>query len=289
MARRELDSTPQGGRLDEQLSAPTVAPTGVPSECLSFTIRSDWGHFRRIDRTVTKQTYRIPPRTTVAGILAAITGVHRDGYYDTFAEDVSAIAIQPVGELRTVTEPSLGLGTNPGETMAQAGGTGQKTVKVSYPDSTDNRQIHSYELLVNPAYRLYVAVEDSEFYAALTARLESGTSYYPPSMGLSEHLAWIDYHGRCDVEPHQTDSTEPVTLDSALPNGVEETVPQRGVSYAVERVPGFMDADEQGRWTTGYVDYAFTTTEGTNVDVVPQSVTPARVHGENGPQTVVFC
>ena len=289
MARRELDSAPQGELPDELLSAPTIASNGVPDECLSFTISSDWGHFRRIDRTVTKQTYRLPPRTTVAGLLAAIAGVHRDGYYDTFAEEVSAVAVQPVGDVRTVTEPSLGLGTNPDETMAQAGGTGRKTVKVTYPDSTDNRQIHSYELLVEPAYRISVAVEDPKFYTALAHRLESGTSYYPPSMGLSEHLAWIDYHGRCAVEPRDTENAEPVTLDSALPNGIEETVPQRGVSYASERVPGFMTADETGRRTTGYVDYAFTTTADANVELIPQSVRPARIDDGDETQTVVFC
>jgi len=56
-----------------------------PKRCLSFTIRGPWGHFRRIEGNIVKQTYRIIPRTTVAGLLAAVVGIERDGYYDLFA------------------------------------------------------------------------------------------------------------------------------------------------------------------------------------------------------------
>ncbi|KZN24967.1 hypothetical protein A4G99_24040 [Haladaptatus sp. R4] len=244
-------------------------------------MRSDWGHFRRIDRTVTKQTYRLPPRTTIAGMLAAIAGVNRDGYYDIFAPDVSAMAITPVGEIRTVTMPTLGLGTHPGETMADMGGTGQKTVKVKYPDSTDNRQIHSYELLVNPAFRLDVAVEDEQFYSVLKHRLETGTSFYPPSMGLSEYLAWIEDPREIE-QIERVDSTESVTVDSVIPDGADEIVPQDGVSFDVERTPAFMEADERGRKTTGYADYAFS--DRKKLKLRPNETTPVEVDG----RTVVF-
>jgi len=282
MARRVTAGSPQGNSPAGAVEAATVDSDGLPDRCLSFTVESDWGHFRRIDRTVTKQTYRVPPRTTIAGMVAAIAGVHRDGYYDTFADSVSAVAIEVLREPRTVTEPSLGLGTNPNETMDSAGGTGRKTVKVSFPDSTDNRQIHSYELLVNPAYRVDVAVEDAEFYGALKQHLERGTSYYPPSMGLSEFLAWITYHGEFDVEPVESDG--PVSIESAVPDGIDAAVPTAGTSYAVERVPGYMEATGDGRRTTGYVDFAFAPEPHEDVQIVPEMIAPARVDG----RTVVF-
>jgi CRISPR-associated protein Cas5h len=267
---------------------PTIGPNGVPSKCLSFVIRADWGHFRRIDRTVTKQTYRLPPRTTLAGLLAAITGVRRDGYYDVFASDRSAVAVTPKFDIRTVTEPTLGLGTNPGETFASAGGSGQKTIRVNYPDSTDNRQIHSYELLVDPAYRVDVAVEDPEFYGTLRRRLETGTSYYTPSMGLSEYLAWIEPiesgdEPRWEFGPERdTDGT--VAVDSAVVEGTSEIVPTSGETYRTERMPAFMEADANGRRTTGYSNYAFRLRETDQIELRPNSVMPATV----GTETVVF-
>ncbi len=282
MARRDTDSEAAVPDGLETVDPPTIED-GVPSKCLSFVLRSDWGHFRRIDRTVTKQTYRIPPRTTVAGILAAIAGVRRDGYYDIFAPDSSTIAVTPIGSIRTVTQPTLGLGTHPGETMVDAGGTGRKTVKVKYPDSTDNRQIHSYELLVDPAYRIDVAVEDEHFYSVLKHRLETGTSYYPPSMGVSEHLAWIETaeNGEIEFETDTLTTDGTVTVDSAVPDGVDDVVLQPDVRCDVERVPAYMEAHDGGRRTTGFVDYAFSDAQ---LELRPKSVTPITV----GDRTVVF-
>lgn len=278
MAKRDTASQAPLGDEIERVSAPSIEDN-VPSKCLSFVLRSDWGHFRRIDRTVTKQTYRLPPRTTVAGLLAAIAGVQRDGYYDVFAPDTSAIAITPVAPLRTVTQPTLGLGTHPGETMEDAGGSGQKTIKVKYPDSTDNRQIHSYEVLVDPAYRIDVAVEDERFYSALKHRLETGTSFYPPSMGLSEFLAWTEPVGNTDhfeYQPAAVDCNDPVQIDSAVPDGIDEIIPQAGVTYDIERVPGYMEAHDGGRRTTGFIDYAFATDP---LQVRPDTVSPLNIDG----------
>lgn len=279
MPTRRPDSEPQAHGGGDR-SAPSIAD-GIPERCLSLTISADWGHFRRIDRTVTKQTYRIPPRTTVAGILAAIAGVRRDGYYDTFAQARSAVAIEPVGSLRTVAVPTLGVGTNPDESFASAGGTGRKTVKVYYPDGTDNRQIHSYHHLVNPAYRIDVAVEDDLFYDTLASQLAAGRSYYPPSMGVSEHLATVEFHGECTVDP-VADVDETVAVDSALPDAGQATVPKSGVTYNVERVPAFMQADESGRRTTGYTDYTFTEEE--SIEARSSEFSPVKVDG----RTVVF-
>lgn len=257
MARRDTNGAYRGPTTEAD--NPPVIEDGVPSKCLTFTLSGDWGHFRRIDRTVTKQTYRIPPRTTLAGLLAAVVGVGRDGYYGIFADDTSAVAVELLSPPRTVSIPSLGLGTNPGETFSSQGGTGNKTVKVQYPDSTAARQLHSYHYLVNPEYRISVAVTDPVFYGTLRDRLEQGVSYYPPTLGLSELHATLRYDtnqtGEFDVD--HIESTGQCDVDSIIPNGVDAIIPGSGPAYAVERVPGTMAADGASRKTTSYVDYAF--------------------------------
>jgi CRISPR-associated protein Cas5h len=162
--------------------------------------------------------------------------------------------------------------------METAGGTGQKSVKVRYPDSTDNRQIHSYEVLVNPVYRIDVAVEDEEFYSALKKHLEAGTSYYPPSMGLSEYLASVEYHG--EFEPTAVKAGDSVSVESVVPEVVDDVVPSADSTHRVERMPGFMEAHDGGRRTTEFTDYAFTdsgpivvnTTEVTPVEIDDRTV-----------------
>ena len=280
MARRDTEAAPVVPDAAPERQPPGIGDDGIPDRCLSLTLHADWGHFRRIDRTVTKQTYRLPPRTTVAGMLAAIVGSPRDSYYDAFTSEVSAVAIEPIGQIRTVTEPMLGLSTNPDEHFESAGGTGGKTVQVQYPDSRLNRQLHSYELLVSPSYRVDVAIEDEAFYEALAHRLEAGTTYYPVSMGLSEYIAWIDFHGEFEVKAVSGDTAE---IDSALPKGVGAVVPSPGTTTHVERMPAFMKADNDGRRTTGFADYTFTD-DGGSVPVRTDRVTPTVVDG----RTVVF-
>jgi len=257
MARRDADGAYRGSTTAAD-DPPTVID-GVPSKCLTFILTGDWAHYRRIDRTVTKQTYRVPPRTTIAGMLAAVVGVGRDGYYDVFADDVSALAVELLEAPRTVSMPQLGLGTNPSETFESRGGSGKRTVKVQYPDSTDDRQLHSYHYLVEPAYRVSVAVEDPVFYGTLRDRLETGTAYYTPTLGLSELHASLGYGpagtGEFDVESPTFDGR--LDVASLVPDGIDAVYPDQGSSYAVERVPGTMQTDGTARKTTTYVDYAF--------------------------------
>lgn len=220
--------------------------------CLSFEVRGPWAHFRRVEGNVVKQTYRLMPRTTVAGLVAAILGLDRDSYYDVFAPDASRVAIEPVRDLRTMNLPQNTLSTA-NEHLVTAPSRGH--ARVSFPDPTELRQQHNYEVLVEPAYRIDLQLADESVYRALRTHLEDGTSHYVPSLGLSEHLAEIEYHGECDVEPDGV--SEEVRVDSAIVERVDSVELEPGLECRVERSPGYMTATDGGRTTDGFVSYAF--------------------------------
>lgn len=248
----------------------------LPERCLSFTVRGPWGHFRRIEGNIVKQTYRIIPRTTVAGLLAAVLGIERDGYYDLFAPGESAVAIEPVREIRTVNMPMNTLSTASGN-LQSLNGRGKLSVKL--PDPTTLRQQHNYEVLVDPAYRIDIALSDGNRYRELRETLDAGKSHYIPSFGLSEHLAEIDYHGEFSVEEGSHDDTPKV--DSAVPDAVDDVVIKAGTRCQIEESPAFMQADDGGRTTTGFTTYSY------NPDAEPlpvRNLETARVDG----RTVVF-
>ncbi len=249
---------------------------GQPDRCLSFTVRGPWGHFRRIEGNIVKQTYRIIPRTTVAGLLAAVLGIERDGYYDLFAPDSSAVAIEPVREIRTVNMPMNTLSTAAGD-LQSLNGRGKISIKL--PDPTTLRQQHNYEVLVNPAYRIDVALTDEQWYTELRETLAAGESHYVPSLGLSEHLADIEYHGEFDVADQP--QTETVEVDSVVPNAVDDVVLDAGTRCQIEESPAFMEADTGGRTTTGFTNYAY------NPDANSLEVRDTAAAGVNG-RTVVF-
>jgi CRISPR-associated protein Cas5h len=260
----------------ESLAAWTGDSDGHPERCLSLTVRGPWGHFRRVEGNVVKQTYRIIPRTTVAGLLAAVLGIDRDGYYDLFGPGRSAIAIQPVRELRTVNMPINALSTA-AENMQSLNSRGKISVKL--PDPTDLRQQHNYEVLVDPEYRIDVALDDEDQYEHLRAMLAAGKSHYAPSLGLSEHLAEIEFHGEFAVEDGPDESR--VTVDSAVPDAVDDVVLDPDVRCGIEESPAFMTAEEGGRTTTEFTAYAYNPGGG---PLTVRDVRASRVDG----RTVVF-
>ena len=262
---------------------PHIDAKGVPDRCLSFTVRSTWGHFKRVGRSVTKQTYRIPPRTTVAGMLAAIVGADRDSYYDIFGADNSAIAITPLADLRTVNIPTTGLGTDPKQDVTTTPGH-WASYQLTYQEAESDRQLHAYEVLADPAYRIDVALEDELFYDDLRGHLEEGTSVYAPSLGKSEYLAAIRAV-ETEYTPTPLEVEGHVDIDSVVPISLSEAIPQGGVTYGVERSPAIMEADSGGRRTTRFDDYVYTQQPGHSVRVGEDAdITPVEV----GDRTVVF-
>jgi len=250
--------------------------TWSPERCLSLTVRGPWGHFRRVEGNVVKQTYRIMPRTTVAGLLAGVLGIERDGYYDLFGPTVSRIAIDPVSPLRTLNMPMNTLSTADGD-LQSINPYGKITVKL--PNPAKLRQQHNYEVLVDPEYRIDVAISDEDIYQELREMLAAGKSHYVPSLGLSEHLAEIEFEGEFTIRDGPTG--DQITVDSAVPNGVESVVPQPDTRCQVEESPAFMTSDSRGRTTTEFTSYVYNP-DAEGLDV--QGIDANNVDG----RTVVF-
>lgn len=252
-------------------------------QCLSLTVSGAWGHFRRVDGNTVKATYRLPPRTTVAGLLAAIVGRDRDDYYETFTREESGVAVQPTNRLRTINLPENSL-TTASEGMKSVNARGKVTIR--YPDPDTDRQRSNYEVLVNPAYRIDVWMTDDAFYESLRDRLAAGESYYTPSLGLSEHLAEIEYHG--EFTARRVDADGAVAVDSAVPDP-DGVVPNSEVSFGTERSPGYMEqtsgpGEFTGRRTTGFLTQAYPTSNHGSQRLVVDGVEVYEV----GDRQVVF-
>jgi len=257
--------------------------------CLSLTVAGRWGHFRRVDGNAVKATYRLPPRTTVAGLLAAVAGYDRDGYYDVFDRSRSGIAIQPVasphgtgaGVPRTMNLPENSLTTS-SEGMKAVNSRGK--VSIRYPDPEADRQRVNYEMLIDPAYRVDLWLADDRAYDRLRDRLERGRSEYVPSLGLSECLATVQFHGEFTPSPVEPDDGS-VAVDSALPDP-DALVPAADRPHGTERSPGDMTTTDRpgeftGRRTTEFLRWAYS-----------QNGTPLRADGVSAHhvdgRTVVF-
>ena len=255
-----VTDTPTPGDTDE---------TGVAEEfediehaqCASFEVSSKYAHFRRVETTPARMTYRLMPRTTIAGMLAAICGYGRDEYYHLFGPENSRVAIVPIQPPKVWSVPVVHLSVRDDELRSD-----RNTAPLEYPHSEAARQRYVEETLVDPTFRIHVWLNSDEAFETITDHLVAGTSVFPPTMGQANRVDTEVTHIPETTFVRRDDLSGQVAVDSAVPVP-ESIVPEPGVPSAIERSPGFMrglsaDDGATGRVTTEFIDWAYPTSEG---------------------------
>jgi CRISPR-associated protein Cas5h len=228
----------------------------TPDSCIGFDIAADFAHFRKVGNNSAKPSYRIPPRTTIAGLLAGIMGMSRDSYYDLFSPTSSAIAVVPKNVPHTYTMGITTVNTKADDAIQYLpkDRSWHHGAEMLTPESyvTYDRQRDTYEMLVDPVYRIYVALADEDVHTDLQERLRNSRYHYSPSLGLSECLADIRGVTVHSVESDTTDTVDSIVYDDT------DVIPEPGVTIKRERAPLYMEATDGGRRTTafGNITYA---------------------------------
>jgi len=159
-----------------------------------FDLRGPMAHFRKYYTNSSSLTYAFPPRTTLAGIVAAMMGVERDGYYELLQPPNCYFALEILEPVRTVIFTVNYLPTDETETVARKF---IEMVKTWQPRTQIPVEI------ALPAqkgkwlcYRVYLWHSDSRFLEDLEKRLMEGRFVYPPALGISELLCSVSFVGR---------------------------------------------------------------------------------------------
>jgi CRISPR-associated protein Cas5h len=267
----EHDTNDAAGANGGDVSDPAAAGF-VPDTCVGFDVTADFAHFRKVGNNSAKPSYRIPPRTTLAGMLAGILGLDRDSYYDLFAPSTSAVAVVPKRLPHTYTMGITTVNTKADDAIQYLPRDRHytKSAEMLTPRSyvKYDRQRDTYEMLVDPSYRVYVALSDTEIDRELQDRLVNSRYHYSPSLGLSECLAELSA-----VDTHAVEPAEEATIDSIAYDD-DIIVPQPGVTTQHERAPLYMEATDGGRRPTTFGNITYSpdddplTVESTHVYTV---------------------
>lgn len=271
--------TPSGDELP--------GPNAVPPKCLSFTITAPFAHFRKVETSSTRLSYGLPPRTTVNGLIAAMLGLERDSYYNVMDLTHSAVSISIVNPIREYQMPIKHRNTDP-EAYSSAGS--KRKLKIQYPkhpeeiDEGKHHQRVAHTMLRDVAYRINVWLSTEGLYSKLKSLLSAGESHYTPSLGLSECLASIEYHGEHTPEPITIEDGDTVAVDSAIPQSSATIRTDTNISITTEQVPAEMRRVETplpSRRTTAYTAYQYRDDSGA---VAATADSAASVGGD----TVIF-
>ena len=158
-------------------------------EVVIFDISSEYGHFRKYNTTTSPLTYSIPTRTAIAGIIGAILGMERelsDGVYpdgttpvqEFFSKANTDIAVQIINPVKK-ENVAINL---------------INTKKSCYNLTESGRTQIKFEMLKNPKYRIFFAINNNEqLLKELTERIIKKHYHFSPYLGLAQFTATIDF------------------------------------------------------------------------------------------------
>ena len=150
-------------------------------------------HFRKFFSSVTSLSYVFPPRTAIIGLISAIMGFERDGYYELFSDEKCKIALQILTPVRRLPQKLNYLMTKKISVKHLRGLTvhAQPTVELVMREGTNLDII---------CYRIFFNHIDKNILNSLEKNLRDKKYFYPPALGSLNNLAEVNYIGTLDAK-----------------------------------------------------------------------------------------
>lgn len=183
---------------------------------LSFYLKGKMAHFRRYYSNSSALTYSIPPRTTIAGIIAGLLGWERDTYYELFSLQNCRIAVAPITPIKKcVHKLNLLKVESINELNGSSGFHTQTATEFIFPFNLRNGWI---------SYQVWFYHQDPDIMQQLDNLLARHNRYAPVygtqgismALGPAYNLGWVEYDGIVEGEDY-TGGNSKTLIRSAIP------------------------------------------------------------------------
>jgi len=189
-------------------------------DILAFDIKGKFAHFRKYYSNSTALSYFIPPRTTIAGIIAAILGMERDSYYEKFSMKNCKIGVKVNNKIKKANHCINYLKVESKSDLNGSKGRTQIPFEVVMPENLREKGDKANEGYVS--YRVYYSGEKANM-DELREKLEKG-EYNPITLGTASFNAFIENYKHYDnIQPQQTNGNH-VLISSVIPNSEKKKV-----------------------------------------------------------------
>ena len=199
---------------------------------LAFDIWGDFAHFKKFYTTASPLTFCVPPPTTIFGMIGAIIGFEKEEYLKYINGDTTKIGIQILNPIK-----KLRMTLNLIDTKS--------SIKFNY---IRNRTQIKTEFLKNPAYRIYVNINDENLFAELTEKIRKKENHFTVSLGLANLIANFKFSGLYDAT--FTEKAE-IIHTAVLSENINSIEVEYGKKYFKEKFPVNMTPERE---VTGYKD-----------------------------------
>jgi len=193
---------------------------------LIFDIWGDFGHFKKFYTTSSPLSFSIPPPTAVYGMIGAILGLQKYEYLKHLNGRTTKVGIQILKPIKK-TRMTINLidTKNSGSFHLIKSRTQIKT-----------------EFLKNPAYRLFININDKNLFEQLIKKVKNKENHYTLSLGLANLLANFSYVGLEEAKPLNISDK----VDTAIPSeNIKEIEVKEGKKYFKEKLPIDMTPDRE--------------------------------------------
>lgn len=192
---------------------------------LCFRIQGKMAHFRRYYSNSSSLTYSIPPRTTVAGIVAGLLGLERDSYYEIFSLDQCRIAVASCSPIKKVMQKMNLLKV---ESVNDLNGFqehhSQTATEFVLPQNIRTGMIDYrvwfYHVDQNIMGKLENILSNS---SVINGYVSAGISL---ALGTAGNLGWLTYEGVLEGEEIQEEVNVPI-FSSIPASGIKEIVVEK--------------------------------------------------------------
>lgn len=168
-----------------------------------FDLKGPFAHFRKIYTNSSSLSYSLPPRTTLAGIIAAILGWERDSYYEVMSSKKVGIAVQKITQTRKIIQTLNYIKISDDKK--------NKTNKINI-SLLSPREGHTqipFEIICGEPeirYRVYLKSENADIYEGLKKALQEEKSVFPIYLGAAPFSGVFEWVGEGELK--QDDSRE---------------------------------------------------------------------------------
>ena len=193
---------------------------------LIFDIWGEFGHFKKFYTTSSPLTFSVPPPTAIYGILGAILGLPKNDYLNHINGRTTKVAIQILKPIKKIR------------------------MTLNLIDTKNSNSFHliktrtqiKTEFLKNPAYSLFISINNKNLFNELITKVKNRENYYTVSLGLANLLANFSYVGVEEAQP--LDISDKVDT-AILSENIEEIEVKEGKKYFKEKLPMDMNPDRE--------------------------------------------
>lgn len=156
---------------------------------ISFHLKGKMAHFRRFYSNSSSLSYTIPPRTTIAGIIAGLLGCERDVYYRDFSLDKCRITLSSCTPIKKCMQKlNLLKVERPNDLNASSGYHSQTATELIIPLNIRTGIID---------YQIWLHHHDKDIMYELENILAAGNPGYKSlgislGLGTAYNLGWLD-------------------------------------------------------------------------------------------------